>query len=36
MKFYLETERLIMRDLLHTDIDGMFELDSNIEVHKHL
>lgn len=36
MKFYLETERLILRDVLETDIDGMFELDSNAEVHKYL
>jgi len=36
MKFYIETERLILRDLLDTDLDGMFELDSNTEVHKYL
>lgn len=36
MKFYLETERLILRELLETDIDGMFDLDSNEEVHKYL
>lgn len=36
MKFYLETERLILRDLLETDIEGMFELDSNPLVHKYL
>ncbi len=29
MQFYLETDRLIMRDILETDIDGMFELDSD-------
>lgn len=36
MKFYLETERLILREILETDLDGMFELDSNATVHKYL
>lgn len=36
MKFYIETERLILRDLLESDVDGMFELDSNPLVHKYL
>ncbi len=36
MKFHIETERLILRELRLTDLDGMFELDSNIEVHKYL
>ncbi len=36
MRFYLETERLILRELQETDIDGIFELDSNIDVHKYL
>lgn len=36
MKFYLETERLILREILETDIEGMFELDSNATVHKYL
>ena len=36
MQFYLETERLIMRDILETDVDGMFELDSDPLVHKYL
>ena len=36
MKFYLETERLILRELLETDLEGMFELDSNATVHKYL
>ena len=36
MKFYLETERLILRELFETDVDGMFELDSNEKVHKYL
>lgn len=32
----IETERLILRPVLDTDVDGMFELDSNPEVHKYL
>lgn len=36
MKFYLETERLILRDLLVTDLEGMFELDSSPLVHQYL
>ena len=36
MKFYLETERLILRDILESDVDGMFELDSNTLVHQYL
>lgn len=36
MQFYIETERLIMRDILETDVDGMFELDSDPLVHKYL
>ena len=36
MKIHIETERLILRELLLTDIEGMFELDSNTEVHKYL
>lgn len=36
MRFYLETERLILREIQETDINGMFELDSNAEVHKYL
>jgi len=36
MKFHLETERLILREFQETDIDGIFELDSNPEVHKYL
>ncbi len=36
MKFYIETERLILRDLLQTDDEGMFELDANAEVHRYL
>ncbi|NOY47017.1 MAG: GNAT family N-acetyltransferase [Chlorobi bacterium] len=36
MKVYIETERLILREILPTDVEGMFELDSNTEVHKYL
>ena len=36
MKFYIETERLILRELLPTDVEGIFELDSNTTVHKYL
>ena len=36
MKFYLETERLILREFIPSDDVGMFELDSNPEVHKYL
>ena len=36
MKFYIETERLILRDILETDVDDMFELDSNPIVHQYL
>lgn len=36
MRFYIETERLILRDLMETDVDGIFELDSNPEVHRYL
>lgn len=36
MPFHLETERLILRNILPEDVDGMFELDSDPEVHKYL
>ncbi len=36
MKFYIETDRLILRDLLSTDAEGLFQLDSNALVHKYL
>ena len=36
MKFYIETERLILRELLPTDDYGIFELDSDAEVHRYL
>ncbi|MGJ8760073.1 GNAT family N-acetyltransferase [Polaribacter sp. HaHaR_3_91] len=36
MKFHLETERLLLREFRITDVDGMFELDSNPKVHQYL
>lgn len=36
MKFNIETERLILRELRLSDLEGMFELDSDPEVHKYL
>ncbi len=36
MKIFAETERFILREILQSDLDGMFELDSDPEVHKHL
>lgn len=36
MKIFAETERLILREMLPSDIEGMFELDSDPEVHKYL
>lgn len=33
MKEPIETERLLLRELLLSDVDGMFELDSNPNVH---
>jgi ribosomal-protein-alanine N-acetyltransferase len=36
MRFFIETERLIMRDLLPTDDTGMFLLDSDPDVHLYI
>lgn len=36
MKIHIETERLLIRDLEAYDVDGMFELDSDADVHKYL
>ena len=36
MKFYIETERLVLRDFEESDLDAMFQLDSNPEVHRYL
>ena len=36
LKFYIKTQRLVLRDLLTSDVAGMFELDSDAEVHRFL
>ncbi|SRX54335.1 GNAT family N-acetyltransferase [Aequorivita sp. CIP111184] len=36
MKIHLETDRLLMRDLVDEDVHGMFAMDSDAEVHKFL
>ena len=36
MKFFIETERLILRDFHATDAEAFFEMDSNPEVHRFL
>ena len=36
MKIFAETPRLLLRELLPTDEAGMFELDSDPEVHRYL
>lgn len=36
MEVHIETERLLIRPLLPTDVEGMFDLDSNAEVHLYL
>jgi ribosomal-protein-alanine N-acetyltransferase len=36
MKIFAETERLLLREFLLTDAHGMFELDSDPEVHRYL
>lgn len=36
MKIITETERLIIREIVSTDIDAMFELHSDSEVHRYL
>ena len=36
MKIYAETDRLILREVLPIDVEGMFELDSNPLVHEYL
>jgi [ribosomal protein S5]-alanine N-acetyltransferase len=35
-KIFIETERLILREIVPTDVDGLFELDSDPEVHRYL
>jgi len=36
MKVYIETERLILRNFEDSDLDGIFKLDSDPEVHTYL
>ena len=36
MKIFAETERLILREILPTDVEGMYQLDADPEVHKYL
>lgn len=36
MKIHIETDRLLMRDLMDEDVHGMFIMDSDAEVHKFL
>lgn len=36
MKIHIETERLLMRDLMDKDVQGMFAMDSDPEVHAFL
>lgn len=36
MSFIIETQRLILRELQETDLEGMFSLDSDPEVHRFL
>ncbi len=36
LQFYIETERLILRDFLETDQADLFEMDSDPEVHRYL
>lgn len=36
MKFYIETERLILRELRPSDAQVFFEMDSNPDVHRYL
>lgn len=36
MEIFVETERLLLREILPSDVDGMFEMDSDPEVHKYL
>lgn len=36
MHIYAETARLILREIVSTDVDALFELDSDPEVHRYL
>ena len=36
IRIFAETDRFILREILPTDIEGLFELDSDPEVHRYL
>ncbi|GJM31187.1 MAG: N-acetyltransferase [Saprospiraceae bacterium] len=36
MKIFVKTERLILREIVENDTEGIYELDSDPEVHKYL
>ena len=36
MRIYVDTGRLILREIVESDVDGIFELDSDPEVHRYL
>ncbi|CAM4066517.1 GNAT family N-acetyltransferase [Flavobacterium antarcticum] len=36
MDLILETERLLIREMLHEDADALFDMDKNPDVHKYL
>lgn len=36
MKIFVETNRLILREIIPEDVDALFELDADPEVHKYL
>lgn len=36
MKTFIETERLVLREIVPGDVDGLFALDSDPEVHRYL
>jgi len=36
MQVFAQTERLILREILPTDVDGLFDLDSDPAVHRYL
>ena len=36
MHYAIKTERLLLRDIRPADIEGMFSLDSDVDVHKYL
>lgn len=36
VKYFIETDRLILREFQLTDLDGFYELDSDPEVHRYL